>query len=218
MNTPSNGPGGPSRDSGPQSRAGSSGSGGEELKDKARHLADDAREEGKARANQARGAAADSLDKLADGARAAATELEDDDAGQLSHYVADAAERMSALSGSLRDKSVDELMGDLTRFAREQPAMFLSGSVAIGFGLARFARASGSRRPSGTSGTPRTAGEARPGGFTTSAAQAPRAGSSTGTVTPSAGGYAAASRPQPGTSPGAGNLPGGSSHTPGGLP
>lgn len=216
MNTTSNGPGGPTRDTRSQSGAGS---GGDELKENARHLADEAREEGKARANQARDAAADNIDKLAEGARAAASELEDDDAGQLSEYVSEAAERMSELSGSLREKSVDELMGDLTRFARDQPAMFLSGSVAIGFGLARFARASGSRKGTRRFNAGGSPVEGRSSGSRPPGAEASSAGSSAGSVTPSSDRYPGAGRSPPGVGvpPGAGASPGTTSHKPGGF-
>lgn len=89
-----------------------------------------------------RGTAAENLDKLAEGARAAASALHDDDVGHLSEYVSDMAIRMDRLSTSLRTRSGDEILHDVGRMARENPALFVTGSVALGFGLARFARAS----------------------------------------------------------------------------
>lgn len=89
-----------------------------------------------------RGTAAENLDKLAEGARAAASALHDDDVGHLSEYVSDMAIRMDRLSTSLRTRSGDEILHDVGRMARENPALFVTGSVALGFGLARFARSS----------------------------------------------------------------------------
>lgn len=128
---------------------GQSRSGSDDLKDTARHLGEDARHlgeeariQGKEQLEQLRGTAAESLDKLAESAHAAASTLQHDDVGHLSEYVSDLASRMSELSSTLRTKSVDEVFQDLGRIARENPALFVTGSLAIGFGISRFARAS----------------------------------------------------------------------------
>lgn len=92
----------------------------------------------------ARTTAAENLEKLAGSAKAAATQLERDDVGHISQYVSDLAEGMTRFSGSLREKSGDEILRDVSRLARENPALFVTGSVAIGFALTRFARASSS--------------------------------------------------------------------------
>jgi len=89
-----------------------------------------------------RGTAAENLERLAEGAQAAASTLQHDDVGHLSEYVSDMATRMTTFSNTLRTSSGDEILRDVSRMARENPALFVTGSVAIGFGLARFARAS----------------------------------------------------------------------------
>ena len=89
-----------------------------------------------------RGTAAENLERLAEGAQAAASTLQHDDVGHLSEYVSDMATRMTTFSNTLRTSSGDEILRDVSRMARDNPALFLTGSVAIGFGLARFARAS----------------------------------------------------------------------------
>lgn len=108
------------------------------LGEEARHLGDAGREE----LEGLRGTAADNLEKLAEGAQAAASTLQRDDVGHLSEYVSDLATRMTSFSSTLRTKSGDEILRDVGRMAQENPALFVAGSVAIGFGLARFARAS----------------------------------------------------------------------------
>ena len=90
--------------------------------------------------------AAGNVDRLAESVQAAASRLAQDDVGHMSQYISNLADGMGRLSGSLRDKSGDELLREVGRLARENPALFVTGSIAIGFGLGRFARAS--QRPS----------------------------------------------------------------------
>lgn len=133
----------------PVSPGDSSGSGGEDpgragrrLREDARHPGDEGRTRGREELAGLRGTAADNLERLAEGAQAAASTLQHDDVGHLSEYVSDMARRMTGFSSTLRTKSGDEILRDVSRVARENPALFVTGSVAIGFGLARFARAS----------------------------------------------------------------------------
>lgn len=119
-----------------------SGGNGGDTRQAAHELGDKARQEGKARLDDARTTAAHNVDKLASSAQAAAARLAQDDIGHMSHYLSDLADGMTRLSGSLREKSGDELLHEVARIAREKPAMFVAGSVAIGLGLGRFARAS----------------------------------------------------------------------------
>lgn len=108
----------------------------------ARDLGQQAAAEGKAKAEELRTSAAHKTDTVADSIEAAARELSHDDIGHLSEYVSDLAGQLRDVSGSLREKSGDELLRDVGRLAREKPAVFLAGAVAIGFGLGRFARSS----------------------------------------------------------------------------
>jgi hypothetical protein len=48
---------------------------------------------------------------------------------------------MRQLSGGLRERDVDEFARELGALARRNPGMFLAGSVALGFGVARFFKA-----------------------------------------------------------------------------
>ncbi|MFD1691409.1 hypothetical protein ACFSHR_07295 [Azotobacter chroococcum] len=77
--------------------------------------------------------------------RAAACELEEQDEPTLSTYVLDAADHLFKFADQLRGKSAEQLFHEADRLARDNPALFLAGSVAVGFGLTRFARASGRR-------------------------------------------------------------------------
>lgn len=112
------------------------------LQDDAVRLAQEAKSQGEAQFEQYRDSAAEQLETLAQGARSAVADLSQDDTLGVSHYVADMAGRMSSLADNLRGKSVDELLQQTGQLARDNPALFVIGSIAIGFGLSRFLKAS----------------------------------------------------------------------------
>ena len=85
------------------------------------------------------------VDGIADSIDAAARNLDQEDMTRLSGYVHDMAQSLTGFSRDLREKSGDEMLQDIKRIAHRNPALFLGGSVAIGFGLSRFARATRSR-------------------------------------------------------------------------
>lgn len=95
--------------------------------------------------DRARRNAAGRVDSVADSIDAAASQLDEDDMSRLSGYVHDMASSLGRFADDLRTRSGDDMLRQVNRFARENPAMFIGGSVAIGFGLSRFARASSTR-------------------------------------------------------------------------
>lgn len=131
------------------SSSGSTSGAAEDAKAKAHQLADEAKAQGKSQLDSYRETAADEIERVAQGAKAAAEQLEGDDRLGLSGYVSDMAQGMVQLSDSLRGKSIDELVQDVNRLARNNPALFITGSIALGFGLTRFARASSKRAAQG---------------------------------------------------------------------
>ena len=114
----------------------------QDAKLKAKQAAEQVKAQGKGQLDSYRDTAADEIEKVAQSAKAAAAELESQDQTGLSHYVTDMAQSMVKLADNLRGKSVDELFGEVNRLARDNPALFITGSIALGFGLTRFARAS----------------------------------------------------------------------------
>src|SRR5690606_28650321 len=62
-------------------------------------------------------------------------------------YGRSLASMMRQLAGGLRERDVDEFASELATFARRNPGAFLAGSVALGFGLSRFLKASSTRPP-----------------------------------------------------------------------
>ncbi|MFK3973026.1 hypothetical protein ACI2KS_20110 [Pseudomonas sp. NPDC087358] len=112
------------------------------LQDDARALFDSAREQGAEHLESYRESAADQIENLARSATSAAEQLQDQDTLGLSHYITDVADSLGTFAGSLRGKSADELLQQVGRLARDNPALFVTGSIALGFGLSRFLRAS----------------------------------------------------------------------------
>jgi hypothetical protein len=112
------------------------------LQDDAKALFDTAREQGSEHLDEYRERAADEIENLARSATSAAERLQDNDTLGLSHYITDVADGLGNFAGSLRGKSADELLQQVGRLARDNPALFLTGSIALGFGLSRFMRAS----------------------------------------------------------------------------
>ena len=115
-------------------------------------LLDDAREHGARQYEQYRDLAAEQLDSLVEGAQSAASALEGKDSLGLAQYMAQLASGLGDFADQVRDNSIEDLVHKGAQLARDNPTLFLAGSVAIGFGLSRFLRASSSHPTA--SGTP----------------------------------------------------------------
>lgn len=96
---------------------------------------------------QYRDTAADQIEALAKGAQSVVSEIRANDTFGMSDYLADMAESMSSLAGKLRSKSAEELLHDGADLARDNPGLFIVGSIAVGFGLSRFLKAGTATEP-----------------------------------------------------------------------
>ncbi len=63
--------------------------------------------------------------------------------------VHEAARGVEDFSDNLSNRNVNELVDAGVRLARTQPALFVAGSVAAGFALARFLKSGGREQPGG---------------------------------------------------------------------
>jgi uncharacterized phage infection (PIP) family protein YhgE len=117
------------------------------LTDKAKsdiaQAAETAKAEARRIAGQQKEAGADRLGEVAGAVHGAARSLE---AGmpQMASYVHDAAVRLEDAAKTLRQRNVDDLMAEISRFARSQPVLFFGGAMLAGFALTRFLRSSAS--------------------------------------------------------------------------
>jgi hypothetical protein len=85
--------------------------------------------------------AAEGLGGIADVARQTGEELR----GQnetLASWVNAASDQLRHMADRLRDRPAAEFAEDLTRFARERPAVFLGGAFLLGLGVARLLKSS----------------------------------------------------------------------------
>jgi uncharacterized phage infection (PIP) family protein YhgE len=110
----------------------------DQMKKRAHHMARDMAEQQKA-------AGADQLGGMAHAMEAAAGELQKQ-MPLAAEYVDDVAARLDDLASTLRERSVDDMLGNVADFARRQPAVFFAGAVAAGFALSRFAKSSANRK------------------------------------------------------------------------
>lgn len=81
-------------------------------------------------------------DSLSDAIDAAASSLDEQDREGLARYARKLSSDIAHAAGQLEDRSVDDLAKDAKRLARTNPALFMLGSIAVGFGLSRFFKAS----------------------------------------------------------------------------
>lgn len=100
--------------------------------------------------------AGSSVESVAQAFRETGQQLRGQDQAAIAQYTDRAAQQLESLAGYLQGRDLGELMDDVERFARREPALFLGGAVAAGLFLARFLKSSspdrgyGNRRYSST--------------------------------------------------------------------
>lgn len=124
------------------------------LADEAGAALSDAKQQGAEQYEHLRDLATDQIDSLVDSAQSAASALEGKDTLGLSQYLGQLASGLGTFADQVRDKSAEELLHKGAQLARDNPAVFLAGSVAIGFALSRFLRASAPSTPGSSSPAP----------------------------------------------------------------
>ena len=111
-------------------------------KQRAQEAARDVTEQGKVKLKEQGERAASGVDDFADAVGSAASRLSELEHEGLADYANQLSSFLSDMSGTLRNKNVDDLARDVRDVAQRNPALFLLGSVALGLGLSRFAKAS----------------------------------------------------------------------------
>lgn len=96
----------------------------------------------------------------------------------LADYAEQGAEQLERFGGYLRHHSSNDLLDDVERFARRSPMVFAGGAFALGLLAARFLRASGSRRVTGSP----SYGAGIPGAGSEPGASGPMGASATGRI------------------------------------
>lgn len=119
----------------------------ERAQDNASRTADSIKDRARDAAEQQKTAGAEQIAGVADAMKAAAGELEEK-IPLAAEYIEDVAGRLGEVASTLRERSVDDMLGNVAEFARKQPAVFFAGAVAAGFALSRFAKSSAKREGS----------------------------------------------------------------------
>lgn len=108
--------------------------------------AETARTRGRETVDDAKRRAADGAESLASAIERTAEDLGSENGNEaVSDYGRNVASMMRRFAGGLREQDIDDLASQLATFARRNPATFLAGSVALGFGLSRFLKSSSQR-------------------------------------------------------------------------
>lgn len=116
--------------------------GGEQMKQKAGQLTEQAKEQTRSFFDGQRERLAEGLGGVATALRQTGHQLSDQDRGAVAQYADRAADTMQRASSYLRDTSAEEMLGSVERYARREPALFLGGALALGFLGARFLKSS----------------------------------------------------------------------------
>ncbi len=84
----------------------------------------------------------DALGQVANAVRSSTQKLREEQHDTIAGYVDKAAEQIDTWSRRLREKDIDELMSDVQRLARRQPAVFIGSAFALGLVGSRFFKSS----------------------------------------------------------------------------
>jgi uncharacterized phage infection (PIP) family protein YhgE len=148
----------------------------DKLKDKATQAAEQIKARGKDQLEAGKKTAAAGIEQLAGALDQATDSLERSEQQSLAGYAQEVAASARSFANNLRDRSVDDLIGETQTLARRNPTLFFFGSVAVGIALSRFLKASGERENS------RFSDKIMPSGMTRSTSDWQRTQGSTGNL------------------------------------
>jgi hypothetical protein len=89
-----------------------------------------------------KGRLAEGVERVAAAVDRTADNVEADGDDTVSGFGRSLSGLMRQLAGGLREREIEEFARELGTMARRNPGVFLAGSVALGFGVARFFKAS----------------------------------------------------------------------------
>jgi hypothetical protein len=125
--------------------SGSDGGAINKVKSEAAGVAQDVKRQGQEQFEARKQTAADQTEKLAGVVDRVSEELKGQNQESLADYAGQLAGSMKNFADNLRQRNLDELVNDTQQLARNNPTLFLMGSVAVGIALSRFLKASSQR-------------------------------------------------------------------------
>jgi hypothetical protein len=105
-------------------------------------ITQDAKDTARNIANDTKQTAASGLGEFAGALRKVAREVGDGKQVPVSRMMQSAADGLERFSGSLQNKDLNGLLGDVESFARRQPVAFFGAAIAVGFLATRFLKSS----------------------------------------------------------------------------
>lgn len=117
----------------------------EKVKTDAAEVVKKAQSAGKQKLETGKTTAAEGADKIAGVIEQASEQLKENDLGTLAHYANQIGSSIKSFSDQLRNRNVDDLLRDAQKIARRNPTVFFLGSIAVGFAVSRFLKASADR-------------------------------------------------------------------------
>jgi hypothetical protein len=121
------------------------------VKSEAAGAAQDVKRQGQEQFEARKQTAADKTEMLAGVVDRVSEELKSQNQESLTDYAGQLAGSMRDFAENLRQRNLDELVKDTQQLARNNPTLFLMGSVAVGIALSRFLKASAERSGSNRS-------------------------------------------------------------------
>ena len=130
-------------------------------------MVDRARQTAAAQLTTQKTRAAEALGSVAAALRQSSQPLRDNNQLTLGDYAGKAADQLEQFSTRFRERDLTEVMDDVNRFARRQPALFVGAAFAVGALAARFLKSSpgGQRRFRSSEALGYTPGVRHPGGL-----------------------------------------------------
>jgi hypothetical protein len=115
----------------------------QQVKETAGQVAGQVQEKAKSQIETQKDRAAEGISSMAQALRQTGQQLRDQDQTPVAQYADTAADQIERVSNFLRERDLNDIVVEVERFARRQPALFLGGAFALGLLGARFIKSSG---------------------------------------------------------------------------
>lgn len=93
--------------------------------------------------------ATDGLGSIAQAVRQSTQPFRENNQDAIAQYIERAADQLEQFSARMRDRDISDIVDDVQRFARKQPAIFIGATFAAGVLAARFLKSSNRNRQFG---------------------------------------------------------------------
>jgi hypothetical protein len=115
----------------------------DQAQQKTGEVVDQAKQQAASQLSVQKDRAAEGLGSVADALRQTSQQLQQQQAaGPIGDYAARAADQIDRFSTYLQHRDVNQIVGEVERFARREPVLFLGGAFALGALAARFLKSS----------------------------------------------------------------------------